>query len=278
MIDFNKLAKDPLSMFGLKNKVVIVTGGTGILGSIYCEGLVNAGATVIIADLCQAKCNDLAMSLNNNSLGSARGYAVDLKSEESIKNWSEKIIKENEHIDVLINNAATKTKNFFKPIEEFNLNEWNEVLDINVTALFLTAKYIGKHMLLQGNGNIINISSIYGVVGPDQSIYDGSYYEHLGGAINTPLIYSASKGAVIAMTKYLATYWGKKGIRSNTLTPGGVFSGQNDVFVEKYSKRVPLNRMANEKEMLGALLFLASDASTYVNGQNIIVDGGLTAW
>ncbi|KTD30747.1 acetyoacetyl CoA reductase [Legionella moravica] len=278
MTNLVKFAKEPLSMFDMKDKVVVVTGGTGILGSTYCECLVNAGATVIIADLSQEKCDALALKLNDNSPGLAKPYAVDLSSEESIKSWAENIVHENTKIDVLINNAATKSKNFFKPIEEFSLDEWNFILNVNVTAIFLTAKYIGKQMLKQGTGSIINVSSIYGVVGPDQSIYDGSYYEDLGGAINTPLIYSTSKGAVIAMTKYLATYWGAKGIRTNTLTPGGVFSGQNDIFIEKYSKRVPLNRMADTNEMLGALLFLASDASTYVNGQNLIIDGGLTAW
>ncbi|MBL7480018.1 SDR family oxidoreductase [Legionella bononiensis] len=278
MTNLVKFAKEPLSMFDMKDKVVVVTGGTGILGSTYCECLVNAGATVVIADLSQEKCDALSKKLNDNGIGLAKPYAVDLSSEESIKSWAEKIIIENKKIDVLINNAATKSKNFFKPIDEFSLDEWNFILNVNVTAIFLTAKYIGKQMVKQGTGSIINVSSIYGVVGPDQSIYEGSYYEDLGGAINTPLIYSTSKGAVIAMTKYLATYWGAKGIRTNTLTPGGVFSGQNDIFIEKYSKRVPLNRMANTNEMLGALLFLASDASTYVNGQNLIIDGGLTAW
>ncbi|HAT2115964.1 TPA: SDR family oxidoreductase [Legionella pneumophila] len=278
MTNLINFAREPLSMFDMQDKVVVVTGGTGILGSTYCECLVNTGATVIIADLSQDKCDKLAWKLNDNGIGLAKAYAVDLSSEASVKSWAEKIIIENKKIDVLINNAATKSKNFFKPIDEFSLEEWNSILNVNVTAIFLTAKYIGTQMLKQSAGSIINISSIYGVVGPDQSIYEGSYYEDLGGAINTPLIYSTSKGAIIAMTKYLASYWGAKGIRTNTLTPGGVFSGQNDVFVEKYSKRVPLNRMADMNEMLGALLFLASDASTYVNGQNLIVDGGLTAW
>lgn len=278
MTNRNQFSLKPLSMFDMTDKVVVVTGGTGILGSQYARCLANVGACVIIADLSQERCDDLAAQINESCVGKAVGYAVDLSSEESIKNWSDHIISEHKKVDVLINNAAAKTKGFFKPVDSFSLEDWNAVMNVNVTAIFLTAKYLGHKMAEQKSGSIINISSIYGVVGPDQSIYEGSYYEDLGGAINTPLIYSTTKGAVIAMTRYFATYWGAQGVRTNTLTPGGVFSGQNETFVTKYSKRVPLNRMANDEEMLGALLFLASDASTYVNGQNLIIDGGLTAW
>lgn len=278
MTNQNQFSSQPFTMFDMKERVAIVTGGTGILGSKYCECLVNAGARVIIADLSQEKCELLADKLNQSHHGKAVAYAVDLSSEESIREWAGKIIDTEKKIDVLVNNAAAKSKRFFDPISNFTLEDWNMVMSVNVNAIFLTAKYLGTWMAEQKRGSIINISSIYGVVGPDQSIYEGSYYEDLGGAINTPLIYSTTKGAVIAMTKYLATYWGACGIRTNTLTPGGVFSGQNEIFVSKYKKRVPLNRMANDAEMLGALLFLASDASTYVNGQNLIIDGGLTAW
>jgi NAD(P)-dependent dehydrogenase (short-subunit alcohol dehydrogenase family) len=132
-------------------------------------------------------------------------------------------------------------------------------------------------MLKQGRGgSIVQTASIYGVVAPDQRIYEGSSY--LGGAINTPAVYSASKAAVVGLTKYLASYWGAHGIRVNTLTPGGVESGQNDVFSRKYSARVPLGRMAQANEMQSALLFLASDASSYMTGQNLVIDGGLTCW
>ena len=149
---------------------------------------------------------------------------------------------------------------------------------VNVTGIFLAVRELGPSMVVKGKGSIINVSSIYGIVGPDQRIYEESHYEDMGGAINSPLIYSATKGAVISMTRYLATYWGPKGVRANTLTPGGVYSGQNDIFNRKYSERVPLGKMANAEDMVGALLFLASDASAYMNGQNIIVDGGWTAW
>jgi NAD(P)-dependent dehydrogenase (short-subunit alcohol dehydrogenase family) len=264
--------------FKLLDKVIVVTGGTGVLGTLYCNQLAEAGAQVIVADLDENKCQALAMEITQKTGRRAEGIAVDLSDEQSVIEWAKKIFTNFGKVDVLINNAATKSPNFFAPLERFSLEDWNKVMNVNVTGMFLATREIGTLMAQSGHGNIINISSIYGCVGPDQRIYEGSWYEELGGAINTPLIYSATKGAVVAMTRYLATYWGSKGIRTNTLTPGGVSSGQNGVFHQKYSEKVPLGRMADADEMVGALIFLASDASSYVNGQNMIVDGGWTAW
>jgi NAD(P)-dependent dehydrogenase (short-subunit alcohol dehydrogenase family) len=267
-----------MGRFDLDGKVAVVTGGTGILGSLYCRSLAEAGASVIIADLDPVRCDQLAAEINGSVRGAAVGAAVDLGSEISVKAWAAGILRDKEKIDIVINNAATKSPSFFAPLGEFPLEDWNHVMGVNITGMFLVVRELGPVMVARGVGSIINVSSIYGVVGPDQRIYEGSWYEELGGAINTPLVYSVSKGAVIAMTRYLAAYWGPHGIRTNTLTPGGVSSGQNSVFSEKYSARIPLGRMAQAEDMVGALLFLASDASSYVNGQNIIVDGGLTAW
>lgn len=271
------LSERALGRFRLDEKIVVVTGGTGILGRLYCRRLVESGATVIIADLNQEKCQELANVVGGGP-GKAYGMAVDLSDEQSVMHWTKQIKGFFPKIDVLINNAATKSPDFFAPLKQFSLADWNQVMAVNVTGVFLTCRELGACMAEQGSGSIINISSIYGVVGPDQRIYEGSWYEEMGGAINTPLVYSASKGAIIAMTRYLATYWGHCGVRTNTLTPGGVSSGQNSVFEEKYSARIPMGRMACAEDMVGALLYLASDASSYVNGQNIIVDGGLTAW
>ncbi|MFZ5754909.1 MAG: SDR family oxidoreductase [Bacillota bacterium] len=265
-------------LFNLDGKVCVVTGGTGILGTLYCRRLAEAGAHVVVSDLMPERCEALAQEISSAVGCRALGLSVDLSVEASVKAWAKRIVEEFGSVDVLINNAAAKSKDFFAPLEKFSLQDWNDVMAVNVTGMFLTVRELGPVMVEKGKGSIINISSIYGVVGPDQRIYEGSWYEEMGGAINTPLIYSTTKGAVIAMTKYLATYWGPKGVRTNTLTPGGVSSGQNSIFSEKYSSRVPLGRMAQAEEMVGALIFLASDASSYVNGQNIIVDGGLTAW
>lgn len=273
----NELNYKSLKRFCLDKKYVVVTGGTGLLGSLYCRRLAEAGARVIIADIDQLKCRQLAEEITSND-HVAIGMAVDLANEQSVIQWARGIIETYGIPDVLINNAATKSPSFFAPLAEFTIDDWNKVMSVNVTGMFLTARELGSAMAIRERGSIINVSSMYGVVGPDQRIYEGSWYEEMGGAINTPLVYSVSKGAVIAMTKYLATYWGAKGVRTNTLTPGGVSSGQNSVFEEKYSSRVPLGRMAKAEEMVGAILFLASDASSYVNGQNIVVDGGWTAW
>jgi NAD(P)-dependent dehydrogenase (short-subunit alcohol dehydrogenase family) len=265
-------------LFRLDNKVVVVTGAAGILGRGYCRALAARGADVVVADIDQATCDTLAKQLESETGAKVHGMAVDLSSEPSIVAWSKAILDEHGRVDVLINNAAAKAKGFFDPLESYTVQTWNEVMAVNVNAVFLAVRELGPGMAKRGSGSIINVSSIYGVVGPDQRIYEGSEYEAMGGAINTPMIYSASKGAVVAMTRYLATYWGAKGVRCNCLTPGGVSSGQNETFDQKYSARVPMGRMAKATEMIGAIIYLASDASSYVNGQNIIVDGGLTAW
>jgi len=260
--------------FRLDDKVIVLTGATGVLGRVYSKALHDAGATMIIADLNPTDCEELARELGPP----AHAAAVDLRSEDDVRRWAAGILERHGRVDVLINNAAAKSPGFFAPLAHFALDDWQSVMAVNVTGAFLATRELGPSMAARGRGSIINVSSIYGVVGPDKRIYEGSYYADLGSSINTPLVYSASKGAIIAMTRYLATYWGEKGVRTNTLTPGGVSSGQNDAFQEKYSERVPLGRMALAEEMLGALMFLASDASAYVNGHNLIVDGGWTAW
>ena len=208
-----------LQRFSLKEKVVIVTGGTGILGTVYCKALAEAGAIVIISDLKEDKCRELANEINADfGEKCAQGFQVDLTSEESVVHWRQNIVEVYGNVDVLLNNAATKSPNFFAPLEKFSVGDWNHVMAVNVTGMFLACREIGSLMAQRGKGSIINVSSVYGVVGPDQRIYEGSWYGDMGGAINTPLVYSASKGAVISMTRYIATYWGNKGVRTNTLT------------------------------------------------------------
>jgi NAD(P)-dependent dehydrogenase (short-subunit alcohol dehydrogenase family) len=265
-------------LFRLDGKIVVITGATGILGRIYCRALAEYGATVVISDINQDDCDALASQLTSDTAGTLRGIAVDLSSEASIIDWGRTILDTYGRVDVLINNAATKADGFFMPLEQYSIETWKEVMAVNVDAVFLAVRVLGPSMVARGQGNIINVSSIYGVVGPDQRIYEGSWYAELGGTINTPMIYSSTKGAIVSITRYLATYWGPKGLRCNCLTPGGVSSGQNEEFQRRYSDRVPMKRMAAADEMVGALLYLASDASTYVNGQNLIIDGGWTAW
>jgi NAD(P)-dependent dehydrogenase (short-subunit alcohol dehydrogenase family) len=264
----------------LTNKNVVITGGAGILGQEFCQAFANEGANVAILEKDEESAAMLKNKISSSSDVKVKHYICDLTSESSVNSAIEQVTLEFKKIDFLVNNAASKSsslKNFFTPFEEFSINTWREVMSVNIDGMFLVAKAVGKHMREQKiKGSIIQISSIYGSLGPDQRIYEGS--EYMGMKINTPAVYSASKGAVISLTKYLAAYWGNVGIRVNTLTPGGIYSGQNDVFIDNYSKRVPLGRMGEKNELIGALLYLSSDASSYVTGQNLMVDGGLSCW
>lgn len=272
---------DTRDRFDLTGRTAIVTGGGGILGRGFCEVLAAHGANVAVFDVNESAAASSADALQQ-SAPDARTLAVacDVSSPQSVADAVSRVVEAFGSIDILHNNAATKTGNladFFAPFEEYRLDTWREIMGVNIDGMFLMAQAVGRQMLAQGRGgSIIQTASIYGVVAPDQRIYEGSQY--LGRPINTPAVYSASKAAVIGLTRYLASYWGAQGIRVNTLTPGGVESGQNDVFSRKYSARVPLARMARADEMQSALLFLASDASSYMTGQNLIVDGGLTCW
>lgn len=267
--------------FDLSGRTAIVTGGGGILGRGFCEVLAAYGANVAVFDVNDATAAQTLDAIRAGS-PSAKAIAVacDVSSAASVTSAVARVVNEFGSIDILHNNAASKTGDlagFFASFEDYTLETWREIMGVNIDGMFLMAQAVGKQMIAQGRGgSIIQTASIYGMVGPDQRIYEGSQY--LGRAINTPAVYSTSKAAVIGLTRHLASYWGAHGIRVNTLTPGGVESGQNDVFSQKYSARVPLARMARADEMQSALLFLASDASSYMTGQNLVIDGGLTCW
>ncbi len=268
------------SQFSLKGKKAVVTGGAGILGRHFCAGLAEAGADVAVIDLHREPAEELASSLADRYGVGTIGLACDVASPESVRAMVRQVVEEFGEITVLHNNAASKSTDldaFFAPFEEYSLEEWRRIMSVNIDGMFLVAQAVGGQMVRQGKGgSIVQTSSIYGVMAPDPRIYEGSFY--MGRQISSPAVYSASKAAVVGLTKYLSTYWADKGIRVNTLTPGGNDSGQNDEFKQRYSARIPLGRMGNPPEMVGALLFLASDASSYITGQNIMVDGGLSAW
>lgn len=261
-------------MFDLSRKTVLITGGAGILGSRISAALAEHGAGLAIVDRDGERALKVAAEIGGG--GRVRGYQGDTADRASLLDIQMRVESELGEVDVLINNIATKTKNIFAPFGEFPLDDWNEVMAVNTTGPMLACQVFGSRMAERRSGSIISTLSIYGIVGPDQRIYEGAFYE--GRAINSPAVYSASKAALLGLTKYLAAYWGHCGVRVNAITPGGVFSGQNDQFVERYSARVPLGRMARPDELSGAVVYLASDESSYVTGHNLVVDGGLTAW
>lgn len=260
----------------LDGKVALVTGGAGILGRRFCQGLSDSGASVAVVDVDKSAALEVAESLGAN----AEGFDCDVSDPASVTCCIGEVLARFGRIDVLHNNAASKSSDvraFFEPFENYSLSTWREVMAVNIDGMFLVAQAVGQHMIERGDGgSIIQTASIYGLVGPDPRIYEGSHY--LGGPINTPAVYATSKAAVLGLTKWLATHWAPHGIRVNSLIPGGVASGQNSLFAQKYSARVPLGRMGDADEMVPALLFLASSASSYMTGQVITVDGGWTTW
>jgi NAD(P)-dependent dehydrogenase (short-subunit alcohol dehydrogenase family) len=268
--------------FDLTGKTAVVTGGAGILGARFCGALAEHGANVTIVDLNKEAAMETRKKLITNGLPKEQLYALDcdVSDPASVAAMVDATVERFCSIDVLLNNAASKSNDleaFFAPFETFSLEEWRKIMSVNIDGMFLVAQAVGRQMLVQDRGgSIIQTASIYGVVAPDPRIYEGSHY--LGRQINTPAVYSASKAAVIGLSLYLAAYWGEQGIRVNTLSPGGVESGQNEIFQQRYGARVPLGRMARGDEMLGAIVFLASDASSYFTGQNVVVDGGLSCW
>lgn len=262
--------------FRLDGQVALVTGGAGILGRRFCAGLAEAGARIAVVDLFADAAAEAAAAIGPQ----AQGFACDVSDPASVKACVDAVVEQFGRIDVLVNNAATKTADVracMAPFEDYSIDTWREIMSVNIDGMFLMAQAVGKVMLAADiKGRIIQTSSIYGLLGPDNRIYEGSSY--LGGPINTPAVYSASKAAVVGFTKWLATYWADRGIRVNCIVPGGVSSGQNSEFSQRYSARVPLGRMAEADEMVAPLLFLACDASSYVTGHVLMVDGGWSAW
>jgi NAD(P)-dependent dehydrogenase (short-subunit alcohol dehydrogenase family) len=266
-------------LFELSGKTAVITGACGILGRRFAAGLAEFGADLALVDLDEATTATLAGEIAQRHGVRTAGIASDITDPAAVKRMVATIDRAFGGAAILMNNAATKGSDldaFFAPVETFDLKTWREVMAVNLDGMFLVAQAIGAGMAARGGGSIIQTASIYGLMAPDQRIYEGSDYN--GRAINTPAVYTASKAGVIGLTRHLATHWADRGVRVNTLTPGGVSSGQNNEFSRRYAARIPLGRMAEADDLVGAAVFLASDASRYVTGQNIVVDGGLSAW
>ena len=263
--------------FSVRNEIVVVTGASGQLGVEYCDTFLRNGAKVVGLDL---RSNPNIMELVSRYNSNFHFIQCDITKKSSLIKASSEIKDKFGIITVLINNAAIDSPpdapiEETGPFEEYPEASWDKVMDVNVKGVFLTCQIFGSIMAKHNNGSIINISSIYGIVSPDQSLYD--YRRRRGEVFYKPVAYSASKSALLNLSRYLAVYWAKENVRVNTLVIAGVFNGQDRDFLEAYCKRIPIGRMASHKEYNGTLIFLASKASQYMTGSQVTVDGGWTA-
>jgi len=278
------MAEQPAAeLFRLDGRVALVTGGAGLLGRRYCEALLEQGARVVVGDVDGARAKALADQLGASVLATQLNVA----DEESVQGTIDAAVQRFQRLDILVNNAALTVRGgsesldpreYFAPFERYRRDVWDQALAVNLTGMLLCAQAAGRQMLSQGGGVIVNISSTYGVVAPDQRLYEGVSSPYADTGFNTPVSYAVTKTAVLGLTRYLATYWGRQNIRVNALTPHGVYDNHDETFVSNFVARSPLGRMARNDEYRGALLFLVSDASSYMTGANLVVDGGWTAW
>ena len=269
------------NLFDVRDKIVVITGGMGQLGRQFSGALADRGARVAIFDL-SARDQTSARRFDTVADTSTMTFEeVDVTSRSSVESGLESVLERWGPPHALINAAALDTPpdasgDASAPFEDYPEAVWDQVVDVNVKGVIITCQVVGKRMADEGRGSIVNISSIYGLVSPDQRIY--AHLSDGDAPFVKPVGYSASKSALFNLTRYLATYWAPRNVRVNTLTLGGVFNGQDDQFVAAYTDRVPLGRMADEADYNGAVVYLVSDASRYMTGSNMVIDGGWTAW
>ncbi|OGV64558.1 MAG: short-chain dehydrogenase [Lentisphaerae bacterium RIFOXYA12_FULL_48_11] len=269
------------TLFSLAGKTAVITGGMGQLGIEYASSFFERGAFVSLIDISdkpKAYSSSFEQGLKS---GRIKAYKADITDKKSIEHSAAAIISDAGVPHILINNAALDSPpdapvSEVGPFEAYPEESFDKVMDVNVKGTFLCSQIFGGHMALQGRGSIINISSIYGMLSPCQDIYE--YRRKAGEVFFKPVAYSVSKSGISNLTRYLATYWAKKGVRVNTLTLAGVFNKQPQGFLDAYCARMPMGRMANADEYVGAVVFLASDASSYMTGSNLVIDGGWSAW
>lgn len=269
-------------MFSLRNKVIVITGAAGLLGRQHAEVIARAGGVPVLLDLHSETVELIAHDLEKRHGTSAAGYAVDITQESEIKVNCATILQRFGHIDGLVNNAANNPKvegdgnKNFSRLENFQLPVWNADIAVGLTGAFLCAKHYGHAISRQG-GSIVNISSDLGLIAPDQRLYRKSGLSDDQQPVK-PVTYSVVKTGLIGLTRYLATYWAEQGVRCNALCPGGIENNQDPMFLKEVCTKIPMGRLARADEYQGALLFLLSDASGYMNGAVMSIDGGRTAW
>ena len=245
-------------MENLKDKVIIVTGGSGLIGKEILKKIKASGAIAINADI------NVDNNLNEQSIN------LDITVDQSISYAIVEIVAKFGKIDGWVNSAYPRTKDWGNRLESIDFGSWRDNIDWHLNGYFISSKLVTDQMVKQGHGSLVNLSSIYGVVGPDFTIYENT-------PMTMPVAYSAIKAGIINLGRYLASYYGKSGVRVNTVSPGGIFDHQPEEFLKRYNKKVPLGRMGEASEIAGPVAFLLSDSASYITGHNLIVDGGWTA-
>jgi NAD(P)-dependent dehydrogenase (short-subunit alcohol dehydrogenase family) len=269
--------------FDLGGRVAVITGGAGLLGQRHAEAIAAFGGIPVLLDLNVGRPELVAERLRERFGTRALALEVDITRPESVRSACAQILKRLGRIDILINNAANNPKmensdkvNFTR-LENFPLSQWEADLSVGLTGAFLCAQVFGEVMARQGRGVILNVASDLAVIAPDQRLYRDAGLPEERQPVK-PVTYAVVKSALIGLTRYLATYWCDQGVRCNAISPGGVFDGQPEEFVRRLSTLIPLGRMARVDEYQGAIVFLCSDASSYMTGSNLVVDGGRSCW
>ena len=266
----------PDRLFDLTGRVAVITGGAGFLGRQHADIITAFGGIAVIVDRDASAAKRAAAALRGQGRD-ALAVCADLRRPASVDAMVRRVMSRFGRIDILVNNAAMTVRGggraagYFSAFEEYPLRLWREAIDINLTGMFLVTQAVGRVMVRQRRGVVVNMASDLGLIAPDHRIYEGE-------AFNSPASYSVSKAGVIGFTRYLATYWARHQIRVNALAPAGMFDGHSSRFVEKLSDRIPMGRMAARNEYQGSILFLVSDASSFMTGSTLIIDGGRTCW
>jgi len=271
--------------YDLAGKVAIITGGAGLLGVKHAEAVAELGGVPVIVDIQQERCDEVAVNIREDFKVDCRGICKDITDPLDVKGLCDRVMSECGRVDILINNAANNPivksggleSSHCSRMESFPLEVWNQDIAVGLTGAFLCARTFGSVMAERGGGVILNIASDLALISPDQRLYRKAGLSEQEQAVK-PVTYSVVKSGLIGLTRYLATYWADQGVRCNALSPGGVYVDQEEEFVERLNQLIPIGRMASRDEYKAAVGFLISDASAYMNGANLVMDGGRTVW
>lgn len=257
--------------FDLSGKVIVISGACGLIGRAFCEAVAQFGGHVVAADIALSKPLEFAADLEKRNGVSCMGFEVQVEDKSSVLKLKEAVLEKYGRMDGLVTGHQNKSHLIFEPFEQVSEENWDTVVNVNLKGTFLLCQIIGSYMAEKGSGSIVNIPSTYSVVAPNQNLYKGT-------KMGCPAAYSASKGGIDALSQYLASYWAAKGVRVNMITPHGVWNNHEEAFEKNFAQFSPMQRMSYNHEVAPALVYLLSDASSYVTGNNMLVEGGWTTW